>query len=53
MEGHLGTPGEEPVVSWFLGAASIHSWDRPAGILIPLPHKKTQQRKESPTSDQR
>lgn len=40
MEGHLGTPGEEPVVSWFLRAASIHSWDRPAGILIPFPHKK-------------
>lgn len=35
-----GTPGEEPVVSWFLRAASIHSWDRPAGILIPFPHKK-------------
>lgn len=48
-----GTPGEEPVVSWFLRAASIHSWDRPAGILIPFPHKKTQQWRESPTSDQR
>lgn len=47
MEGHLGTPVEEPVVSWFLGAASIQSWDRTAGILILFPQEKKKKKHKS------